>query len=199
MPSSRFLALVIAVQAGLVSPLPAQSATSSAAPAITAADVSFMQDMIGHHAQALEMSALVRSRSTQPSLRVLAERITVSQTDEIAMMQQWLRARGLTPAGGAGHDTHMPGMHDMAAMPAMMPGMLTPAQMQALRRARGAAFDRLFLEGMIQHHEGALTMVRSLLAVPGAAQESSINRFVTDVDTDQRAEIQRMRAMLARR
>lgn len=171
---------------------------AAAGPVVTAADVRFMQEMIGHHAQAVEMTALVRTRTRRPDLLILGERITVSQSDEIAMMRQWLQARGAAAPTAAAHDMSGHGTEGGHTM-AMMPGMLTPEQMSALRIARGATFDRLFLEGMIQHHGGALTMVGQLLAVPGAAQESEINRFVTDVDTDQRAEITRMRRMLTAR
>jgi uncharacterized protein (DUF305 family) len=169
----------------------------------TAADAAFMQGMIGHHAQALVMAALVPSRTATPALRALAERIDVSQRDEIAAMRQWLADRGepvpdstgaLPGAAGAhaGHDAHAG--HGAGAMP----GMLTPVQLAELAAARGAAFDRLFLRLMIQHHEGALVMVRDLLATPGAAREAQTFAFVSDVDTDQRAEIARMQALLTR-
>jgi uncharacterized protein (DUF305 family) len=169
----------------------------------TPADAAFMQGMIGHHAQALVMAALVPSRSATPALRALAERIDVSQRDEIAAMRQWLADRGepvpdstgaLPGAAGAhaGHEAH--GGHAAAAMP----GMLTPVQLAELAAASGAAFDRLFLRLMIQHHEGALVMVRDLLATPGAAREAQTFAFVSDVDTDQRAEIARMQALLTR-
>lgn len=180
-------------------PARAQS-VAARGPAVTASDIRFMQEMLGHHRQAILMTAMVKARARRPDLRLLAERITVSQVDEIAQMRRWLNAQGV------GEDSSM--SHDMSAhagrtMPAdampMMPGMLTVAQMDALRRASSARFDRLFLNGMIQHHEGALTMVRALLQVPGAAQESSINHFVIEVDADQRAEIARMRRMLSRR
>jgi uncharacterized protein (DUF305 family) len=162
-----------------------------------------MQGMIGHHAQALVMAALVPSRTATPALRALAERIDVSQRDEIAAMRQWLADRGepvpdstgaLPGAAGAhaGHEAH--GGHAAAAMP----GMLTPVQLAELAAASGAAFDRLFLRLMIQHHEGALVMVRDLLATPGAAREAQTFAFVSDVDTDQRAEIARMQALLTR-
>ena len=170
--------------------------TAVAGPTVTAADVRFMQEMIGHHAQAVEMTALIQTRTRRPDLQTLGERITVSQRDEIAMMRHWLEARGATVPATMAHDMRGHGASTGHAM-ALMPGMLTPEQMTALRASRGATFDRLFLEGMIQHHGGALTMVGQLLAVPGAAQESEINRFVTDVDTDQRAEITRMRRMLS--
>jgi uncharacterized protein (DUF305 family) len=154
----------------------------------TPADVRFMQGMIGHHAQALEMTALVPSRTTRQDLKTLAIRIDVSQADEIKMMERWLQARGQTVPGP--HAMHMHGA-------TLMPGMLTPEQMSALAAAKGAAFDRLFLEGMIQHHGGALTMVHDLFATPGAGQEADIFGFASDVDADQRAEIDRMRSMLA--
>jgi uncharacterized protein (DUF305 family) len=154
----------------------------------TPADVRFMQGMIGHHAQALEMTALVPSRTSSEDLKKLAMRIDVSQADEIKMMERWLQNRGQAVPGP--HAMHMHGA-------TLMPGMLTPEQMSALTAAKGAAFDRLFLEGMIQHHGGALTMVHDLFATPGAGQEADIFGFASDVDADQRVEIDRMRRMLA--
>ncbi|AHG89745.1 protein of unknown function DUF305 [Gemmatirosa kalamazoonensis] len=182
--------------------------SSDAQTAPNAADVRFLQGMIGHHAQAIEMAALVPSRSTRDDMKLLAERIDVSQHDEIATMQRWLSAHHQTVPpldAHAGHDVaamkDMPGMpgmtHDSSAAMAMMPGMATPAQMDSLRAARGAAFDRLFLTYMIRHHEGALTMVAQLFASKGAAQEPAVFQLASDVDTDQRAEIARMRALLA--
>jgi len=154
----------------------------------TAADVRFMQGMIGHHAQALEMTALVPTHTKREDLRKLALRIEVSQADEIKMMQRWLEARGQAVPGP--HAMHLHGA-------TLMPGMLTAEQMSALAAASGSAFDRLFLEGMIQHHGGALTMVHELFATPGAGQDADIFGFASDVDADQRAEIDRMRGMLA--
>jgi len=154
----------------------------------TPADVAFMQGMIGHHAQALEMTALVPSRTSREDMRMLAKRIEVSQADEIKMMQRWLQVRG-QPVPGP-HAMHMHGA-------TLMPGMLTAEQMSALAAAKGAGFDRLFLEGMIQHHGGALTMVHALFTTPGAGQEAEIFGFASDVDVDQRTEIDRMRGMLA--
>jgi uncharacterized protein (DUF305 family) len=152
----------------------------------TSADVEFMQGMIGHHAQAIEMTDLLKTRTERPEMRKLAERIDISQADEIKMMQQWLMARGqIAPEQFAHHHEHM-----------MMPGMLTPEQMQQLADAHGAQFDTLFLQGMIAHHAGALTMVADLMKQPGAAQESEIFGFVSDVEADQQAEIARMQAML---
>ena len=153
----------------------------------TSADITFMQGMIGHHAQALEMTALVPSRTSHDDMKKLAERIAVSQADEIKMMEHWLQARGQGVPGAHALHTH-------GAM--LMPGMLTGEQMARLSAAQGAEFDRLFLEGMIQHHAGALTMVRDLFATPGAGQEADIFAFASDVDADQRMEIARMGAML---
>ncbi len=153
----------------------------------TPADVRFMQGMIGHHAQAVEMTALVPERSTSEGMRLLAKRIDVSQADEITMMQRWLRDRGQALPDPHAH--HAPGAP-------LMPGMLTGDEMNRLAKARGNEFERLFLEGMIKHHEGALTMVRDLFAVGGAGQESEIFAFSADVDADQRMEIERMGAML---
>jgi uncharacterized protein (DUF305 family) len=153
----------------------------------TAADVRFMQGMIGHHAQALEMTALVPSRTTRDQMRQLATRIEISQADEIQMMQDWLRARGAKPPDPHAH-------HGEGAM--LMPGMLPPGEMAALAAAKGADFDRLFLEFMIKHHEGALVMVDELFSVAGAGQQSDIFTFASDVDADQRMEIERMGAML---
>ena len=176
----------------------AQAKADSGRPTYTAADVSFMKGMIGHHAQALTMVALAPTHGARADVRVLAERIGVSQRDEIALMRSWLVARNETvPDTSASHDhagMSMPGM-DMAG--SMMPGMLSPAQMTQLERATGPEFDRLFLTFMIQHHQGAITMVSQLLAVPGAAGNVDIYRFAADVNVDQTTEINRMRVMLA--
>lgn len=150
----------------------------------TPADVEFMQGMIAHHAQAIEMTTLLKTRTESEDMRRMAQRIDLSQTDEINMMRDWLRARGQDVPDEHAHHTHM------------MPGMLTPEQMQKLSEARGREFDRLFLEGMIAHHQGALTMVADLLAKPGAGQASDVFEFASDVEGDQRMEIQRMSSML---
>jgi uncharacterized protein (DUF305 family) len=153
----------------------------------TAADVRFMQGMIAHHAQAVEMTALRRERSTSEDLRLMALRIELSQLDEIKMMQEWLKAHGEPlPDPHAHHGGHA----------TLMPGMLTPEEMAALSQARGPEFDRLFLELMIKHHLGALQMVDDLFATPGAGQESAVFAFASDVVDDQRIEIDRMAAML---
>jgi uncharacterized protein (DUF305 family) len=146
-----------------------------------------MQGMIGHHSQALEMTALLATRTASDDMKKLALRIDVSQTDEIKMMQEWLARRGQ-----ALPDPHAHHMHGAT----LMPGMLTQDEMAKLAEAKGPAFDRLFLEGMIKHHVGALTMVHELFASPGAGQEAEIFAFASDVDADQRMEIDRMGAML---
>lgn len=164
----------------------ASDATDASGVRHTAADVTFMQGMLGHHAQALEMTALLPARTTREDLRALARRIEASQSDEMAMMRAWLAERG--EASPEAHAHHGPG--------ALMPGMLTPDEMQRLREAQGVAFERLFLEGMIRHHEGALTMVRDLFATPAAGQEPELFAFASDVEADQAMEIRRMRALV---
>jgi len=152
-----------------------------------------MQGMIMHHGQAVEMTALIPTHTTNADLTRLGARISASQTDEMAFMKRWLHTRDL-PISMA-----MPGMPDMdmSGKPmAAMPGMLTPAQMTALRNAHGAEFDRLFLNGMIQHHTGALTMVHDLFNSPGGGQGADIFDFATDADNTQRAEIKIMQNML---
>lgn len=160
-------------------------------------DVEFMQRMIMHHAQAVEMTALIESHTENKELRILGARISKSQSDEINFMKRWLEARGepVEPAmpGMSGMD--MQGM-DMSNRQMLMPGMLTPKQMDALRKAKGAEFDRLFLTGMIQHHKGALIMVKDLFDTAGAGQDAELFNFVTDVDSGQRAEIRIMQTML---
>lgn len=160
-----------------------------------AADVRFMQGMIHHHAQAVAMAALVPARTARQDLSMLAQRIDVSQVDEMAMMRQWLRDRNEeVPADAGAHDAHA-GHAGMAAP--LMPGMLSAEEMAALERSSGDDFVRRFLEGMIKHHQGAITMVRALFATPGAAQETATFSFASDVESDQQAEIDRMRKLLA--
>jgi uncharacterized protein (DUF305 family) len=153
----------------------------------TGADIKFMQGMIGHHAQAVEMVALVPTRTSSEDLRKLAQRIDVSQQDEMKMMREWLVARGQQIPDPRAH--HMMGS-------TLMPGMLTPEEMEHLAAAKGAEFDRLFLEGMIKHHGGAITMVHDLFATDGAGQTPEIFSYASDVDADQRMEIDRMGSML---
>jgi uncharacterized protein (DUF305 family) len=171
------------------------ASTRAKLPPTTVADVQFMQSMITHHAQAVEMTALIQSRTENKELRTLGARISHSQADEMAFMKRWLSARG-EPTSAPTH--HMPGM-DMSGMDMsshLMPGMLTAKQMEALQKAKGKEFDELFLKGMIQHHNGALTMVKELFNTAGAGQDAELFNFVTDVDSGQRAEIKIMENML---
>lgn len=170
----------------------------------TKADVAFMRDMIHHHAQAVTMSRMAPGNGASSAVQVLAARIINAQRDEIAAMQSWLRDRrqpvpmvhemdgvlmvheeGGAHGGHGGHAGHT------------MPGMLTDAQLAQLRAARGAAFDRLFLELMIRHHKGAVSMVETLFATDGAGQDEAVFKFASDVQVDQRTEVQRMEQMLA--
>lgn len=178
-----------ALAAGGQSAPPADQAASR--PRHTAADVRFMQGMIAHHAQAVTMSALVPTRTSRQDIRMLAERIDVSQQDEIAWMRTWLTDRG-APVPAADEHAH----HGSTGEPELMPGMLTAQELAQLEAAKGEEFDRLFLTCMIRHHEGAITMVKQLFASPGAGQEPWLFEFATDVDADQQAEIDRMRAIL---
>jgi uncharacterized protein (DUF305 family) len=160
----------------------------------TAADVKFMQGMIHHHAQAVVMAGWAESHGARPDVKILAQRIDVAQRDEMAFMQRWLRERHQDVPDPLEHSAMG---HDMAGMQMMMmPGMLTPQQMAQLDSARGPDFDRLFLTFMIQHHQGALTMVDQLFGTPGAGQELYVFRFASDVNADQNTEIERMRLML---
>ena len=167
--------------------VPAQMRAGAGRP-YSPADVHFLQGMIPHHAQAVVMAGWAPTHDASPAVRALCERIVVAQTDEIAFMQRWLRERGETvPDGGVGHSHAGP----------LMPGMLTAEQLAELDRARGSEFDRLFLTYMIQHHEGAITMVETLFGAHGAAQDEDIFKFAVDVNADQTSEIDRMRSMLA--
>lgn len=161
-------------------------------PPLSAADVDFMQGMIMHHAQAVEMTAMITSHTENKSLRSLGARISSSQSDEIKFMKRWLVARNQAISRPM---PDMPGM-DMPHAMTLMPGMLTPAQMAALRKAKGDEFDHLFLVGMIQHHNGALTMVKDLFDTAGAGQDAELFDFATDADNAQRAEIGIMETML---
>jgi uncharacterized protein (DUF305 family) len=151
-----------------------------------------MQGMIMHHAQAVEMTALIESHTENKELRSLGARIDRSQSDEIKFMKRWLETRG-EPISPPMH--HMPGM-DMSSHQMLMPGMLTPKQMDELKKAKGRVFDSLFLSGMIQHHNGALIMVKELFDTAGAGQDAELFNFATDVDSGQRAEIRVMQTML---
>lgn len=155
-------------------------------PTSTAADVEFVQMMIPHHEQALEMTALVPSRTTRDDLPLLAERIEVSQQDEIAQMRRWLGDSGELADAHAGHSQEH-----------LMPGMLTPDEMAHLEDARGAEFDELFLQYMIRHHEGAVLMVEELLTGGEGGQEPQVFQLAQHIDADQRVEISRMKRLLA--
>ncbi len=167
------------------------STTRATLPPTSPADVQFMQHMIVHHAQAVEMTALIESHTENKDVRLLGARISHSQSDEITFMTRWLAVRGAPPSP-AMHATHGPDMgHSM-----LMPGMLTPKQMDALKKANGADFDQLFLNGMIQHHQGALDMVKELFDTAGAGQDAELFNFATEVDSGQRAEIRIMQKLL---
>jgi uncharacterized protein (DUF305 family) len=167
--------------------------THAKLPPISPADVEFMQGMIMHHSQAVEMTALIPSHTDNKDVRAIGAKISSSQADEIRMMQRWLAARGQATSMEM---PGMPGMDMQGNAMAPMPGMLTPAQMEALKQAQGEEFDKLFLSGMIQHHGGALVMVKDLFNSPGAGQDAEIFDFATDVDNGQRAEIRIMQKML---
>ncbi len=161
----------------------------------TKGDATFMQEMIHHHAQALVMAAMAPTHGASEQVQLLAKKITLSQRDEIGFMRVWLQFRKQEVPDTAPHSmvNPMPGM-DMSS--SNMPGMLTEAQMKALDASHGVEFDRLFLTGMMQHHHGAIKMVADLVDSPPSGQESEIFRFITDVDADQRAEIDVMQQML---
>ena len=194
----RTASLAAALVACALGALAAQTAPSAAqADSLrkhyTDADVAFLNGMIAHHAQAVLIAAWAPSHGASTSLQAMCARIVVGQTDEIHLMQQWLRDQHL-PVPDASHamSMRMPGM----AMP-MMPGMLTDAQLDLLDAARGVEFDRLFLNDMIQHHTGAITMVDQLFATPAAGQVETVFRLASDVYADQTTEIDRMQRMLA--
>ena len=172
----------------------AQAKADSARHPYTQADVQFMYNMIGHHAQAVVMSNWAPTHDASPSVRVLAERIINAQQDEIGTMQRWLRDRlKPVPDVSGGMKMMMNGVeHEM-----LMPGMLTEAQLKQLDAARGKEFDRLFLTFMLQHHRGAVTMVKELFDTYGAAQDEIVFKFASDVNVDQQTEIARMQRMLA--
>jgi len=169
--------------------------TKGVLPPQSRADVAFMQGMIMHHAQAIEMTDLIPTHTQNKDLHFLGAKITSSQTDEIKFMKRWLVARAQPLAMPVHGDMRAMG-NDSANHAMLMPGMLTPEQMDALRKATGPEFDRLFLTGMVQHHGGALAMVKDLFNTPGAGQDAEIFGFATDVDTGQRAEIRIMQNLL---
>jgi uncharacterized protein (DUF305 family) len=163
----------------------------------TPADVKFMQGMIGHHSQAVVMAGWAPSHGASEQVQVLAGRIVVSQKDEIVSMQRWLRDHHEMVPDANGHMVMDMGPGGKMDMHDRMPGMLTPEQLAELDHAQGPAFDQLFLTDMIQHHQGALTMVHDLFESEGAAQDEVIFKFASDVSADQTAEIDRMVTLLA--
>lgn len=174
------------------------SSTRAKLPPRSAKDVEFMQGMIMHHAQAVEMTSFINSRTENREIRLIGARISQSQSDEMGFMKRWLENRG--------ESVSMPEMKmDMKGMSMsshrkhqemMMPGMLTSKQMDALKNSKGVEFDRLFLSGMIQHHQGALEMVKQLFETAGAGQDAELFNFASDVDSGQRAEIKIMQTLL---
>jgi uncharacterized protein (DUF305 family) len=167
------------------------ASTKGELPPLSKKDVEFMQGMIMHHAQAVDMTDLIESRTNNKNIRLIGARISKSQLDEMAFMKLWLEARGQPIS----HE--MPAAHGHGSVDhRLMPGMLTPKQMEALKRAKGSEFDRLFLTGMIQHHTGALDMVKDLFSSAGAGQDAELFTFATDVDSGQRAEIKSMETLL---
>lgn len=170
--------------------LTAEEASELGAPSFTDADVEFVQMMIPHHEQALEMTALVEERTARDDMPLLSQRLDVSQRDEIAMMQRWLEERGEEPDAHGSHDHHGD---------ELMPGMLSPEEMAELEAAEGDEFDRLFLQYMIRHHEGAVLMVEELLTKGEGGQEPQVFQLAQHIDADQRVEISRMKRLLTER
>ena len=188
MSKLRWVACLAVTGAGLSARLAAQDAAP-----YTAADVHFMSGMIQHHAQAVLVAGWAPTHGASPALRALCERIVVGQRDEIVLMRRWLDDRHEpVPSADLSH-MMMPGMDSSM----LMPGMLTAAELGRLDRARGPQFDRLFLQDMIRHHQGAITMVNQLFASRGAGEEEPVFRFAANVFADQTSEIERMQRMLA--
>lgn len=176
--------------------------TRATLPQIAPKDVEFMQGMIMHHAQAVEMTALIEARTENKNIRLLGARISQSQSDEMNFMKRWLTNRGqevsapMHKMAGMDMSSHHSSQHHSSDHQMTMPGMLTEEQMEALKNAKGAEFDELFLKGMIQHHKGALVMVNELFNTAGAGQDAELFNFATDVDSGQTAEIKIMQNML---
>ena len=173
------------------------ASTRAKLPPTSKKDIDFMQGMIMHHAQAVEMVDLIASRTQNKKLRLLGTKIANSQLDEMKLMRNWLESRGestehkMPEMDMSSSHAHASSSHEM-----LMPGMLTKQQMDALKDAKGSEFDRLFLTGMIQHHNGALVMVKELFASAGSGQDAELFNFATDVDNGQRAEIKAMETLL---
>lgn len=191
-PASRVRAVALAILATGTCATAGETQTDSGRPSYTSADVHFMAGMIAHHAQAVLIAGWAPTHGASTSLRALCDRIDVGQRDEIVAMQRWLRERHQPVPDADPHGHTMPGMdHAM-----LMPGMLSDAQLAQLDSARGPDFDRLFLTDMIQHHRGALTMVRALIDAPRSARDGLLFQIASDIAADQAAEIDRMTRML---
>lgn len=175
-------------------PRPAAAQAAAAPPGAATADARFMSGMILHHAQALVMAGWAPSHGASHDVALLCRRIVISQRDEIGTMSRWLTAHHVpVPDTSMVTGDTMPGM----AEPMLMPGMLTNAQLAQLDSARGPAFDRLFLEDMIRHHEGAISMVDDLMGTPGGASDNLVYTMASDISSGQLVEIHRMQALLA--
>jgi uncharacterized protein (DUF305 family) len=208
MPAGLFCSVARAQQTNQAAPVVVQPgapgkpsktlppSTRATLPPRAQADVEFMQGMIMHHSQAVEMTALIPSHTENKQLRSLGARISSSQSDEIKFMRRWLAVRGESVSMPM---RETPGMDMSHQHMTLMPGMLTPEHMEALRKATGPEFDHLFLTGMIQHHNGALTMVKDLFDTAGAGQDAELFNFATDADNSQRAEIKIMQNMLEKK
>ena len=184
-----FLSIALLASCLGTAPLRGQGSQPPAGP--SAADVAFMSGMIGHHAQAVLMAGWAASHGASPTVQTYCRKVVVSQRDEIHLMVRWLEDHH-EPVPDTSGMYRLPGS-GMESM--LMPGMLTAAQLVRLDSARGTDWDRLFLEDMIRHHQGALTMVQHLFNTPGGGQDL-VFQFATDINTDQTAEITRMRQML---
>jgi len=170
------------------------STTKAKLPPDSRKDVEFMQGMIHHHGQAVDMTALIESRTENKEVGRLGARISQSQSDEINFMKRWLEVRREITTMEMSDDMNMSGHHHEM----LMPGMLSKKQMEALKNAKGVSFDKLFLQGMVQHHKGALVMVEELFKTAGAGQDAELFNFATDVDSGQRAEIRIMQTLLGK-
>jgi uncharacterized protein (DUF305 family) len=176
------------------------ASTKGVLPPQSAKNIEFMQGMIMHHAQAVEMTSLIESHTQNKDIALIGERIRKSQVDEMLFMKRWLQSQGVPASAAPSEDEKSRSQsHHGAAEMMLMPGMLSPKQMEDLKKATGAEFDRLFLSGMIQHHQGALMMVNDLFATPGAGQDAELFNFASDVDSGQRAEIKSMKTLLNKR
>jgi uncharacterized protein (DUF305 family) len=198
--SAAFLFLTVGAAGGGLRVAEAQVTPPAIRYPATKDDAEFMQGMIGHHAQAIVMAGWAPTHGASQQVQVLCARIALSQSTEIKLMQDWLKVRGFPVPDSTGKmpmdHANMAGMNHAAHADSLMPGMLDDYQMKLLDEARGASFDRLFLTFMIQHHEGAITMVDKLFKSAAGGQDDDIFKFATAVHADQTAEIARMKLML---